>query len=166
MTQQLEKILEIQQLQEQKRKVILFFKQYKLYPQFRAIINLMAAVADYTWHLDDVPSLFKVKTIYNPYTNDTIPGKTHLGQFNKDEIEALLEWITKTYKDIRNLLQDKEQKKLSQQEIIDKYYTSNIIDKHGNIIVSPLLRTIAEIPHKLYLMQTYKQLEDKTYNPQ
>jgi hypothetical protein len=163
MTQQ--QILEIQQLQEQKRKIILLFKQYKLYIEFRAIINLMAAVADYTWHLDDVPSLFKTNTIYNPYTNDTIQGKTHIGQLTQGEIESLLEWITKTYKDIRNLLQDKEQKKLSQQEIIDKYYTSSIIDKHGNIIVSPLLRTIAEIPHKLYLMQTYKQLEDKTYNP-
>lgn len=154
------------QLREQKRKTILLFKEYKIYPQFRAVVNLMAAVADYTWHLDDVPSLFKTNTIYNPYTNDTIQGKTHIGQLTQGEIESLLEWITKTYKDIRNLLQDKEQKKLSQQEIIDKYYTSNIIDKHGNIIVSPLLRTIAEIPHKLYLMQTYKQLEDKTFNPQ
>ena len=63
-----------------------------------------------------------------------------------------------------HILIDKEQKKLSQQEIIDKYYTSNMIDKRGNIIVSPLLRTIAEIPYRLYLMQTYKQLEYKTYN--
>lgn len=163
MTQQLEKILEIQQLQEQKRKVILFFKQYKLYPQFRAIINLMAAVADYSWHLDDVPSLFRVKTTYNPYT--TIEGKTHIGQLTQGEIESLLEWITKTYKDIRNLVIDKEQNNLTQQEIIDKYYTSNMIDKYGNVIVSQLLTTIAEIPHKLYLMQTYKQLENKTYNP-
>jgi predicted DCC family thiol-disulfide oxidoreductase YuxK len=162
MTQQ--QILEIQQLQEQKRKVILFFKQYKLYPQFRAIINLMAAVADYTWHLDDVPSLFKVKTIYNPYTNDTIQGKTHIGQFNKEEIESLMEWITKTFKDVRNLVIDKEQNNLTQQEIIDKYY--NMVDKYGNIIVSPLLRTIAETPSRLYLMQTYKQLENRTFNPQ
>lgn len=156
MTQQ--QILEIQQLQEQKRKIILLFKQYKLYVEFRTIINLMAAVADYTWHMHDVPSLFGVKTKY-------IRGKTHIGQLNKEEIESLLKWITRTYKDIRNLLQDKEQKKLSQNEIIDKYYTSNMIDKNGNIIVSPLLRTIAEIPHKIYLLQTYKQLENKTYNP-
>jgi hypothetical protein len=115
----------------------------------------MAAVADYTWHVDDVPSLFGVKTKY-------IQGKTHIGQLNKEEIETLLKWITRTYKNIRNLLQDKEQKKLSQQEIIDKYYY--MVDKHGNIIVSPLLRTIAEIPSRLYLMQTYKQLENKTFN--
>lgn len=151
------------QLREQKRKTILLFKQYKLYPQFRAIINVMAAVADYSWHLDDVPSLFREKTTYNPYT--TIQGKTHIGQLTQGEIESLLEWITKTYKNVRNLLQDKEQNKLTQQEIIDKYYTSNMIDKNGNIIVSQLLTTIAEIPHKLYLMQTYKQLENKTYNP-
>jgi len=148
---------DIYELQEQKRKIILFFKKYKVYPQFRAIINLMAAVADYTWHVDDVPSLFGVKTKY-------IQGKTHIGQLNKEEIETLLKWITRTYKNIRNLLQDKEQKKLSQQEIIDKYYY--MVDKHGNIIVSPLLRTIAEIPSRLYLMQTYKQLENKTFNPQ
>lgn len=165
MTQQQEKILEIQQLQEQKRKVILFFKQYKLYPQFRAIINLMAAVADYSWHLDDVPSLFRVKTIYDPYANNTIQGKTHIGQLTQGEIEALLEWISKTFKNVRNLVIDKEQNKLTQQEIIDKYYTSNMIDKYGNVIVSPLLRTIAEIPYRIYLMQTYKQLENKTYNP-
>ena len=146
---------DIYELQEQKRKIILFFKEYKVYPQFRAIINLMAAVADYTWHVDDVPSLFGVKTKY-------IQGKTHIGQLNKEEIETLLKWITRTYKNIRNLLQDKEQKKLSQQEIIDKYY--NMVDKHGNIIVSPLLRTIAEIPYRIYLMQTYKQLENKTFN--
>lgn len=146
---------DIYELQEQKRKIILFFKEYKVYPQFRAIINLMAAVADYTWHVDDVPSLFGVKTKY-------IQGKTHIGQLNKEEIETLLKWITRTYKNIRNLLQDKEQKKLSQQEIIDKYYY--MVDKHGNIIVSPLLRTIAEIPSRLYLMQTYKQLENKTFN--
>lgn len=153
MTQQ--EILEIQQLQEQKRRVILFFKQYKIYPQFRAIINLMAAVADYTWRMDDVPSLFRVKTKY-------IQGKTHIGQFNKEEIESLMEWITKTFKQARNLVIDKEQNNLTQQEIIDKYY--NMVDKYGNIIVSPLLRTIAEIPSRLYLMQTYKQLENKTFN--
>ena len=146
---------DIYELQKKKRKIILFFKEYKVYPQFRAIINLMAAVADYTWHVDDVPSLFGVKTKY-------IQGKTHIGQLNKEEIETLLKWITRTYKNIRNLLQDKEQKKLSQQEIIDKYY--NMVDKHGNIIVSPLLRTIAEIPYRIYLMQTYKQLENKTFN--
>ena len=156
MTQQ--QILEIQQLQEQKRRVILFFKQYKLYTQFRAIINLMAAVADYSWHLDDVPNLFGVKTKY-------IQGKTHIGQLNKEEIELLLEWITKIFKQARNLVIDKEQNNLTPNEIIDKYYTSNMIDKNGNIIVSPLLRTIAEIPHKIYLLQTYKQLENKTYNP-
>lgn len=157
MTQQ-QKILEIQQLQEQKRKIILLFKQYKLYVEFRTIINLMAVVADYTWTMHDVPNLFGVKTKY-------IQEKTHIGQLNKEEIESLLEWITRTYKNIRNLLQDKKQKKLSQQEIIDKYYTSNMIDRNGNIIVSPLLRTIAEIPHKIYLLQTYKQLENKIYNP-
>ena len=162
MTQQQEKILEIQQLQEQKRKVIMFFKQYKLYPQFRAIINLMAAVADYSWYLYDVPSLFRVKTIYDPYANNTIQGKTHIGQLTQGEIEALLEWITKTFKQARNLVIDKEQNKLTQQEIIDKYH--NMVDKYGNVIVSPLLRTIAEIPSRLYLMQTYKQLENKTDN--
>ena len=158
MTQQ-----EILELQEQKRKVILFFKQYKLYPQFRAIINLMAAVADYTWHLDDVPKFFKTNS--NPYTPRNMgQEKTHIGQFNKEEIESLMEWITKTFKQVRNLVIDKEQNNLTQQEIIDKYYTSNMIDKYGNIIVSPLLRTIAEIPYRIYLMQTYKQLENKTFN--
>ena len=73
-----------------------------------------------------------------------------------------MEWITKTFKNVRNLVIDKEQNKLTQQEIIDKYY--NMVDKYGNIIVSPLLRTIAEIPSRLYLMQTYKQLENKTFN--
>ena len=158
MTQQ--QLMQFYLLQEQKRKVILFFKQYKLYPQFRAIINLMAAVADYSWHLDDVPSLFRMKTIYNPYT--TIQGKTHIGQFNKEEIESLMEWITKTFKNVRNLVIDKEQNNLTPNEIVDKYY--NMVDKYGNIIVSPLLRTIAEIPSRLYLMQTYKQLENKTFN--
>ena len=47
------------QLQEQKRKIILLFKEYKIYPQFRAVVNLMAAVADYTWRLDDVPEFFR-----------------------------------------------------------------------------------------------------------
>lgn len=162
MTQQQE-ILEIQQLQEQKRKTILLFKEYKIYPQFRAIVNLMAAVADYTWSLDDVPEFFKTNS--NLYNTRLEQEKTHIGQFNKEEIESLMEWITKTFKQARNLVIDKEQKKLSQTEIIDKYYTSNMIDKNGNIIVSPLLRTIAEIPHRIYLMQTYKQLENKAYNP-
>lgn len=153
---------DIYELQEQKRKIILFFKEYKVYPQFRAIINLMAAVADYTWKIDDVPSLFKVKTIYNPYNTRLEQGKTHIGQLTQGEIEALLEWITKTFKQARNLVIDKEQKKLSQQEIIDKYF--NMVDNNGNIIVSPLLRTIAEIPYRIYLMQTYKQLENKTFN--
>jgi len=159
MTQQQE-ILEIQQLQEQKRQIILFFKEYKVYPQFRAIINLMAAVADYTWHINDVPSLFKINS--NPYNTRLKQQKTHIGQFNKEEIESLLEWITKTFKQARNLIIDKEQKKLSQQEIIDKY--NNMVDKRGNITISPLLRTIAQIPSRLYLMQTYKQLENKTFN--
>ena len=148
------------ELQEQKRKIILFFKQYKVYPQFRAIINLMAAVADYTWSIDDVPQFFKAN--FNPYNTRLKQQKTHIGQFNKEEIETLLEWITKTFKNVRNLVIDKKQNNLTQQEIIDKYY--NVVDKYGNIIVSPLLRTIAEIPSKLYLMQTYKQLENKTFS--
>ena len=150
------------QLQEQKRKIILLFKEYKIYPQFRAVVNLMAAVADYTWRLDDVPEFFKTNS--NPYNTRLEQEKTHIGQFNKEEIESLMEWITKTFKQIRNLLQDKKQNNLTQQEIINKYYTSNMIDKNGNIIVSPLLRTIAEIPSRLYLMQTYKQLENRTFN--
>jgi predicted DCC family thiol-disulfide oxidoreductase YuxK len=155
MTQQ-----QILELQEQKRKIILFFKEYKVYPQVRAIINLMAAVADYTWRLDDVPEFFKTNS--NPYNTRLKQEKTHIGQFNKEEIESLMEWITKTFKDVRNLVIDKEQNNLTQQEIVDKYY--NMVDKYGNIIVSPLLRTIAEIPSRLYLMQTYKQLENKTFN--
>lgn len=151
-----------QQLQEQKRKIILLFKQYKLYIEFRAIINVMAAVADYTWRLDDVPEFFKTNS--NPYS-DTKQEKTHIGQLNKEEIQSLLEWITKTFKQIRNLIIDKDYNNLTPNEIVDKYCTSNMIDKNGNIIVSPLLRAIAEIPHRLYLMQTYKQLESKTYNP-
>lgn len=151
--------LEIIKLQEQKRKIILLFKEYKIYPQFRAVVNLMAAIADYTWRLDDVPEFFKTNS--NPY-NNTKQEKTHIGQFNKEEIESLMEWITKTFKDVRNLVIDREQNNLTQQEIIDKYY--NMVDKYGNIIVSPLLRTIAEIPSRLYLMQTYKQLENITYN--
>ena len=152
------------QLQEQKRKTILLFKEYKIYPQFRAVVNLMAAVADYTWRLDDVPEFFRTNA--NPYKRNMEQEKTHIGQFNKEEIESLMEWITKTFKQIRNLLQDKKQNNLTQQEIINKYYTSNMIDKNGKIIVSPLLRTIAEIPSRLYLMQTYKQLENRTFNPQ
>ena len=148
------------QLREQKRKTILLFKEYKIYPQFRAVVNLMAAVADYTWRLDDVPEFFKTNS--NPYNTRLEQEKTHIGQFNKEEIESLIEWITKTFKDVRNLVIDKEQNNLTQQEIIDKYY--NMVDKYGNIIVSPLLRTIAEIPSRLYLMQTYKQLENKTFN--
>lgn len=163
MTQQQE-ILEIQQLQEQKRKIILLFKQYKLYVEFRAIINLMAAIAGYTWGFDDVLELFKTNS--NPYNTRLEQKKIHIGQFNKEDIETLLEWITKTFKQARNLIIDIEQKKLSQQEIIDKYYTSNMVDKRGNIIVSPLLRTIAEVPSRLYLMQTYKQLENGTYDTQ
>ena len=148
------------QLREQKRKTILLFKEYKIYPQFRAVVNLMAAVADYTWRLDDVLEFFKTNS--NPYNTRLEQEKTHIGQFNKEEIESLMEWITKTFKDVRNLVIDKEQNNLTQQEIIDKYY--NMVDKYGNIIVSPLLRTIAEIPSRLYLMQTYKQLENKTFN--
>lgn len=148
------------QLREQKRKTILLFKEYKIYPQFRAVVNLMAAVADYTWRLDDVPEFFRTNS--NPYNTRLEQEKTHIGQFNKEEIESLMEWITKTFKDVRNLVIDKEQNNLTQQEIIDKYY--NMVDKYGNIIVSPLLRTIAEIPSRLYLMQTYKQLENKTFN--
>ena len=148
------------QLREQKRKIILLFKEYKIYPQFRAVVNLMAAVADYTWRLDDVPEFFRTSS--NPYNTRLEQEKTHIGQFNKEEIESLMEWITKTFKDVRNLVIDKEQNNLTQQEIIDKYY--NMVDKYGNIIVSPLLRTIAEIPSRLYLMQTYKQLENKTFN--
>ena len=148
------------QLREQKRKTILLFKEYKIYPQFRAVVNLMAAVADYTWRLDDVLEFFK--TISNQYNTRLEQEKTHIGQFNKEEIESLMEWITKTFKDVRNLVIDKEQNNLTQQEIVDKYY--NMVDKYGNIIVSPLLRTIAEIPSRLYLMQTYKQLENKTFN--
>ena len=148
------------QLREQKRKTILLFKEYKIYPQFRAVVNLMAAIADYTWRLDDVPEFFKTNS--NPYNTRLEQEKTHIGQFNKEEIESLMEWITKTFKDVRNLVIDKEQNNLTQQEIIDKYY--NMVDKYGNIIVSPLLRTIAEIPSRLYLMQTYKQLENKTFN--
>lgn len=148
------------QLREQKRKTILLFKEYKIYPQFRAVVNLMAAVADYTWRLDDVPEFFRTNS--NPYNTRLEQEKTHIGQFNKEEIESLIEWITKTFKDVRNLVIDKEQNNLTQQEIIDKYY--NMVDKYGNIIVSPLLRTIAEIPSRLYLMQTYKQLENKTFN--
>ena len=148
------------QLREQKRKTILLFKEYKIYPQFRAVVNLMAAIADYTWRLDDVPEFFRTNS--NPYNTRLEQEKTHIGQFNKEEIESLMEWITKTYKDVRNLVIDKEQNNLTQQEIIDKYY--NMVDKYGNIIVSPLLRTIAEIPSRLYLMQTYKQLENKTFN--
>jgi hypothetical protein len=75
-----------------------------------------------------------------------------------------MEWITKTFKDIRNLIIDRDRNKLTPNEIINKYY--DIVDNNGNIIVSPLLRTIAEIPYRIYLMQTYKQLENKTYNPQ
>jgi hypothetical protein len=157
MTQQ-----QILELQEQKRKIILFFKEYKVYPQFRAIINLMAAVADYTWRLDDVPEFFKTNS--NPYNNNNKQEKTHIGQFNKEEIESLLEWITKTFKNVRNLVIDREYNNLTPNEIINKYY--DIVDNNGNIIVSPLLRTIAEIPYRIYLMQTYKQLENKTYNPQ
>lgn len=148
------------QLTEQKRKIILLFKEYKIYPQFRAIVNLMATVADYTWYIDDVPEFFRTNS--NPYIRNMGQEKTHIGQFNKEEIESLMEWITKTFKQARNLVIDKEQNKLTQQEIIDKYY--NMVDKYGNIIVSPLLRTIAEIPSRLYLMQTYKQLENKTFN--
>lgn len=148
------------QLTEQKRKIILLFKEYKVYPQFRAIINLMAAIADYTLGLDDVPEFFKIYS--DTYTHNMGQEKTHIGQFNKEEIESLLEWITKTFKQARNLIIDKEQNNLTQQEIIDKYY--NMVDKYGNIIVSPLLRTIAEIPSRLYLMQTYKQLENKTFS--
>lgn len=148
------------QLKEEKRKIILLFKEYKIYPQFRAVVNLMAAVADYTWRLDDVPEFFKTNS--NPYNTRLEQEKTHIGQFNKEEIESLMEWITKTFKDVRNLVIDKEQNNLTQQEIIDKYY--NMVDKFGNIIVSPLLRTIAEIPSRLYLMQTYKQLENRTFN--
>ena len=122
----------------------------------------MAAVADYTWRLDDVPEFFKTNS--NPYS-DTKQEKTHIGQLNKEEIQSLLEWITKTFKQIRNLIIDKDYNNLTPNEIVDKYCTSNMIDKNGNIIVSPLLRAIAEIPHRLYLMQTYKQLESKTYNP-
>lgn len=149
------------QLQEQKRKIILFFKEYKVYPQFRAIINLMAAIASYTWHIDDVPEFFKID--YDPY-NNTKQQKTHIGQFNKEEIESLLEWITKTFKQIRNLIIDRDYNNFTPTDIIDKYY--DIVDNNGNIIVSPLLRTIAEIPSRLYLMQTYKQLENKTYDTQ
>ena len=149
---------DIYELQEQKRKIILFFKQYKVYPQFRAVVNLMAAVADYTWRLDDVPEFFKTNS--NPYNNKQ--EKTHIGQLTKEEIESLLEWITKTFKDVRNLVIDREYNNLTPSEIINKYY--NMVDKYGNIIVSPLLRTIAEIPSRLYLMQTYKQLENKTFN--
>ena len=155
MTQQ-----QILELQEQKRKIILFFKEYKVYPQFRAIINLMAAVADYTWRLDDVPEFFRTNS--NPYNTRLEQQKTHIGQFNKEEIESLLEWITKTFKNVRNLVIDREYNNLTPNEIVDKYY--NMVDKYGNIIVSPLLRTIAEIPSRLYLMQTYKQLENKTFN--
>lgn len=147
--------LEIIKLQEQKRKIILLFKQYKLYTEFRTIINLMATIADYTWHMDDVPSL--LHSLEKPSIT-----KTHIGQLNQQEIESLLEWITTTYKQIKTLLQDK--KILTQNQIVDKYYNSNLIDKHGNIIASPMLRTIAEIPHRIYLMQTYKQLENTTYN--
>jgi hypothetical protein len=157
MTQQ-----QILELQEQKRKIILFFKEYKVYPQFRAIINLMAAVADYTWRLDDVPEFFKTNS--NPYNNNIKQEKTHIGQLTKEEIESLLEWITKTFKNVRNLVIDREYNNLTPNEIINKYY--DIVDNNGNIIVSPLLRTIAEIPYRIYLMQTYKQLENKTYNPQ
>ena len=155
MTQQ-----QILELQEQKRKIILFFKEYKVYPQFRAIINLMAAVADYTWRLDDVPEFFKTNS--NPYNNNIKQEKTHIGQLTKEEIESLLEWITKTFKDVRNLVIDREYNNLTPSEIINKYY--DIVDNNGNIIVSPLLRTIAEIPYRIYLMQTYKQLENKTFN--
>lgn len=158
MTQQ--QLMQFYLLQEQKRKTILLFKEYKIYPQFRAVVNLMAAVADYTWRLDDVPEFFKTNS--NPYNTRLEQEKTHIGQFNKEEIESLMEWITKTFKDVRNLVIDKEQNNLTQQEIVDKYY--NMVDKYGNIIVSPLLRTIAEIPSRLYLMQTYKQLENKTFN--
>jgi predicted DCC family thiol-disulfide oxidoreductase YuxK len=158
MTQQ--QLMQFYLLQEQKRKTILLFKEYKIYPQFRAVVNLMAAVADYTWRLDDVPEFFRTNS--NPYNTRLEQQKTHIGQFNKEEIESLMEWITKTFKDVRNLVIDKEQNNLTQQEIIDKYY--NMVDKYGNIIVSPLLRTIAEIPSRLYLMQTYKQLENKTFN--
>lgn len=149
---------DIYELQEQKRKIILFFKEYKVYPQFRAIINLMAAVADYTWHINDVPEFFKTNS--NPYNNKQ--EKTHIGQLTKEEIESLLEWITKTFKQIRNLVIDREYNNLTPTEIINKYY--DIVDNNGNIIVSPLLRTIAEIPYRIYLMQTYKQLENKTFN--
>ena len=155
MTQQ-----QILELQEQKRKIILLFKEYKIYPQFRAVVNLMAAVADYTWRLDDVPEFFKTNS--NPYNTRLEQEKTHIGQFNKEEIESLMEWITKTFKQIRNLVIDREYNNLTPNEIVDKYY--NMVDKYGNIIVSPLLRTIAEIPSRLYLMQTYKQLENKTFN--
>jgi uncharacterized protein (UPF0305 family) len=120
----------------------------------------MAALADYRWGLHDVPEFFKRNS--NPYITRLEQEKTHIGQFNKEEIESLMEWITKTFKNVRNLVIDKEQNNLTQQEIIDKYY--NMVDKYGNIIVSPLLRTIAEIPSRLYLMQTYKQLENKTFN--
>ena len=149
-------------LTEQKRKIILLFKEYKIYPQFRAVVNLMAAIADYAWGFGDVPEFFKTNS--NPYNTRLEQEKTHIGQFNKQEIESLMEWITKTFKDVRNLVIDKEQNNLTQKEIIDKYY--NIVDKYGNIIVSPLLRVIAEIPSRLYLMQTYKQLENKTFNIQ
>ena len=148
------------QLTEQKRKTILLFKKYKIYPQFRTIVNLMAAMADYKWHIDDVPEFFRTNS--NPYNTRLEQRKTHIGQFNKEEIESLIEWITKTFKNVRNLIIDKKQNKLTQQEIIDKYY--NMVDKYGNIIVTPLLRTIAEIPSRLYLMQTYKQLENKTFS--
>lgn len=151
---------DIYELQEQKRKIILFFKEYKVYPQFRALINLMAAVADYTWHIDDVPEFFKTNS--NPYNNNIKQVKTHIGQLTKEEINSLLEWITKTFKQTRNLIIDRDYNKFTPTEIIDKYH--DIVDNNGNIIVSPLLRTIAEIPSRLYLMQTYKQLENKTYN--
>ena len=110
------------ELLQQKRKIILFFKEYKVYPQFRAIINLMAAIADYPCRIDDVPSLFK--------------GKTHIGQLTQEEIEALLEWITKTFNQIRNLVIDREYNNLTPNEIINKYY--NIVDS----IIMPYLSTI------------------------
>ena len=119
----------------------------------------MAIGADYIWSMEDVPSLFKTKENF-----DVKQTKTHIGQLNQQDIEQLLQWITTTYKQMKILLQDK--KILTQNQIVDKYYNSNLIDKHGNIIASPMLRTIAEIPHKIYLMQTYKQLENKTFNPQ
>jgi hypothetical protein len=75
MTQQ-----QILELQEQKRKIILFFKEYKVYPQFRAIINLMAAVADYTWRLDDVPEFFKTNS--NPYNNNIKQEKNTVNENN------------------------------------------------------------------------------------